>query len=444
MGKSTKTALILLGLAMLVVWTMPALGDAVSEQRKAKRKLLAIRAARVDAMRKLAERINGLKITSSTTVHDFVTEDDTIDTSMKSWIRGMKEEGKPKFDGEVATVEMSVTLKTVVRKLTQLYTAHYKGDKVKIHDFQKMTELNKITKITEIGEGVVPDELDEEPLISSKKSKGNPRIPPYWNKHCTARGRLMAVRAARIDAMRRLAERIKGVRITSDTTVQDFVTQSDDVNVDMRAFLRGAKEIGMRYHRDELIVEVEMEVVLKTVLTHFKSWVDAHYKGDKVKIKQLEEKIEKVRYDPIREVGMGIPPEKYLKGYGEEQVEVLAVAQKAPPWVSETMRATGESAVDPEAENPAQAKLMAKRAAELDAKRKLGEQLAGLMLTSDTSVKDFVAQSDTIDSRMQTYMMGSKVVRSEVKDDGTAEAVVEIDLKPIWNMYIVYLKKGYE
>jgi len=436
----------LLVVVLLGAWVLPAAADAVSEQRQAKRKLLAQRAARADAMRKLAERIKGLRITSDTTVQDFVATTDTIETALRAWMLGMKEEGKYKHmaDG-TCEVEMSVTLRTVITELKSLYKAYYKGDKIKANDFVKIKQHYKFDKITVVGTGAMPEELDEEPLIpTSPTGRSMGKIPPYWGKHCTGQGRLMALRAARSDAMRRLAERIKGVRITSDTTVQDFVAESDEINVDMRAFLKGAKEIGTRYHRNELIVEVEMEVMLKTVIATFKSWADTHVKGDKVKIKALQDYVEKVRYDKIRETGMGIPPEKYLKGYTAEQVTILKVAQNAPPWATDTLRAKGQAALDQENPNKAQAKLMAYRAAELDARRKLAEKLDGLMITSNSSVRDFIAQNDEIETKMMTYQLGAKVLDSSKKllPDGTAETTVEIDLKPLWNVIIFYHKKG--
>ncbi len=258
-----------------------------------------------------------------------------------------------------------------------------------------------------------------------------------------ARRKLLATRAARVDAMRRLAERIKGVRITANTTVVDFVAESDDIDVDMKTFLLGAKEVGVRYLRNELIAEVEMEVMLKTVLTTFKSWADIHYKGDKVKIKAIQERVEKVRFDKIEETGMGIPPEKYLRGYTPEQVVVLVNAQKAPAWVTDTIRVKGQAAVDTENTNVAQAKLMAYRAAELDARRKLAEKLDGLMITSETSVRNFIAQNDEIETRMLTYQLGAEVVKNSerILKDGTAEVTVEIDLKPLWNVIVFYMKQ---
>lgn len=447
MNKLQKGLWVILCVVVFMGGVTPAIGqDAVSAQRTAKRKLLAQRAARADAMRKLAERIKGLKITSSTTVQDFVTEDDTIDTALKAWLLGMKEEGKYKHNNDgTCEITMSVTLMTVENELSRLYRAHYKGDKFKITDIQRLRQTNKFNKIEEVGTGVVPEELDEDPLVLTPASGRNPaKVPDYWTRHCTGRGRLMALRAARADALRRLAERIKGTRITSDTTIADFVAESDDINLDMRTFLRGAKEVGVRYHRDELIVDVEMEVTLKTVIASFRRWTDDHYKGKKYKIKHIDEYIEKVRYDKIAETGMGVPPEKYLKGYTPQQVAVLKTASNAPPWVTDTLRAKGQSAIDTENPNQAQAKLMAFRAAELDARRKLAEEINGLLITSDTSVKDFVAQDDSIETRMMGYQLGAHVVKNSQKlnADGTAEATVEIELKPLWIIILHCQKQG--
>jgi hypothetical protein len=440
MGRSVKLVLAVLGVAIL---SSPILAETASQaQEAARKKAMAIGAARADAIRKLTQQIQGLKITSDTTVHDFVMENDTIDASVNAWIRGMKEDGKPKFDGEMATVKMKVKLKTVITKLKTFYTAHYKGDKVKIHSFDKMTQLNKFTDIEVVGQGVVPPDMVESPLM---RPGGGGSMPPYWKKHCTAQGYLAAAEAARMDALRKLGQRIKGVRVTADTTVQDFVLQSDEVNLSMNTFLLGAKEIGKRYQRDELICEVEMAITLKTVLMKFKSWADAHYKGDKVKLTALEETIQKVRTDEITETGMGVPPKRFLKDYTPEEVVVFenvqAAVAKNPAWVTETLRATGVAAVDTEMKNKVQAEEMAKRAAELDARRKLAEEVQGLMLNSSTSVKDFMAGSDKIRSRMEAYQFGAKLIDAEVKD-GRATAEVELDLKPVWQLWIIQIRQN--
>ena len=450
MSKAKRIALTLLASAMLLAWAAPALAGAVSEKRKAQNKLLAARAARVDAIRKLAERIRGLFITSETTVKDFVAENDTIQTAMMAWLNGMREVGKPKYmeDG-TCEVTLQVKIEEIVVTLKSFHKRYYKGNKVAIADCDKMTAANKVKVLRETGMGAPRPDLEApEPIaigaaaVDSFTYLKEP-AKTYWLAHVTGRGRLMAVRGARVDALRRLGERIAGVFITSETTVRDFVAESDQTDVSMIAFIRGAKEKSVLYRAGELIVEVEMAVTLREVLTTLKSWGAKHYRGNKVQISQFNKLIVTARDKVLKETGMGVPPEKYLKKATAVIQATLALGAKAPPWVGRTMRATGQGAVDTNNPNAAQAKLMAYRAAELDARRKLAEQLAGLMITSNTSVRDFVAENDQIETGMLTFQQGARVVKGSQKllPDGTAEAVVEIDLKPLWNMIIYWQRK---
>jgi len=447
MCKARKAWVLLLGAVLLAGWALPAAADAVSEQRKAQNKLLAYRAARADAIRKLAERIRGLRITSETTVSDFVATSDTIETSLRAFLNGMKEIGKPNYmeDGTCEVV-MEVKLQEVIVTLKQFHKEYYKGDKIRSEDFEKMSVVNKITAIRETGSGAPRPELSEEPLVmvaqgelmGIKNLTGQARA--YWMAHCTGQGRLMAVRAARVDGLRRLGERIQGVRITSTTSVRDFVAEYDEINTRLRAFIRGARERGIRYHADELIVEVEMEVTLRDLIVNLKTWHKEFYKGDRVRVQDIEQLNVRARDKEIRETGMGVPPQQYLKDVPAAQAAVLATAAKAPPWITRTEQAVGNAAVDTTNANTAQARLMALRGAELDGRRKLAEKINGLTITSNTSVRDFVAANDQIDSGMLAFQQGAYVVEKSQKvlEDGTAQVTVEIDLKPLWNMVLYY------
>jgi hypothetical protein len=421
-------------------------------KRQAQNKLLAYRAARVDAIRNLAEQINGLMISAETTVKDFVTESDEINTEMVAFINGMREKGKPKYmeDGTCEVV-MEVTVREVIANLKKAYTANYKGNKVHVNDFEKMEITYKDKILTARGMGAPRSEewekgtdgmvtVTEETLTSISHMSSEAKA--FWMKYCKPQGRLMAIRAARVDGLRRLAERIAGVRIDSQTTVRDFVAESDDINVDMRAFIQGARETGIYYHPDELIVEVEMTVTLRTVYASLKSWGQTHYKGNKVMIEKIEKLTISSEDKEITETGMGVPPEKYLTDAPVEMIAVSNFGANAPDWASQTLRAVGHAAIDTENSNAAQAKLMAFRGAELDARRKLAEELTGLMITSETSVRDFVTENDQIRTAMLTYQQGASVVdgSEKVMEDGTVEVTVEIDLRPFWDLIVFYRK----
>ena len=451
MQRIRPTLAALLSVLICTAWIAAPAAGAAGAKAQAQARLMAYRAARADAIRKLAERIRGLRITSETTVQDFVAESDTIRTALDAFLVGVRETGKPKYmaDG-TCELQMSVTLKTLVATLQQIHNRYYKGSRIKVQDFQKMTVTNKIKVITETGTGVLRDEFVEDelvPVAPGARSVSFSRIPAkarkFWAAHCTARGRLMAERAARVEAMRRLAERIKGVHITSETTVQDFVAESDQINVDMRTFLKGAREVGVRYHDDELIVEVEMQVKLRTIYASLKSWGQTHLKGDRVKLRRLEELVVKSEEKIIRETGMGVPPDRYMRNATAEMRQTAAVARNTPAWITRSLRAIGDAALDAEAANKAQAKLMAYRAAELDARRRLAEQINGLEITSATSVRDFVGERDEIVTAMLTFQQGARVLSEsrKVLDDGSAQITVVIELKPLWNIIIHYQRK---
>ena len=53
--------------------------------------------------------------------------------------------------------------------------------------------------------------------------------------------RLMAMRASEVDAYRRLAERVRGVQVSSNTKVMDFITSYDDMRSIVDSYVRNAK-----------------------------------------------------------------------------------------------------------------------------------------------------------------------------------------------------------
>jgi len=86
-----------------------------------------------------------------------------------------------------------------------------------------------------------------------------------------AQRRLMAMRAAKIDALRNLAERVSGVQIWGGTTIGDMVVEKDRFRVYLDTHLRGAKVIGENPLEDgsfETIVELKVgQHLLSAALT---------------------------------------------------------------------------------------------------------------------------------------------------------------------------------
>ncbi len=419
--------------ASLAIASIPALAQDAA--RQAQNKLLAKRAAEADCYRKLAESVRGVQINSETYVKDFITESDTIQAGVDAFIRGIRL-GQPQYyeDG-ACQVEGEVSVAKLVTELKKLHSEHYKGNTVTTTDIEKIREYVKTDVIKAVGMGAPRPELPPdlpagienviEPLPQGYTPPPVISVPAIW-KAVGPQARLMAERAAEVDALRRLLEQIKGLRLTSDTLVRDFITESDEIRTQASGIVIGASKVSSYLHDDELIVEVTMEVPVEKVITKIKELHSQHYHGNKVTTTDISKLQQTIQRDMIRATGAGVPrPDLIAKAVSVEP------GFQQPDWTARTIDATGQG-TDP-AIDTAQGKLKAARAAELDGMRKLAEQVYGLEVTSGTTVRDFVTQHDEIRTQVDAVLVGATSGEPRF-DGGIASVVVTLPAADVWRV----------
>jgi hypothetical protein len=230
-------------------------------------RLMAIRAAEIDAKRRLAERIKGLRLTSRTQVRDFVTESDEIRTEMDTMLVGAEQVGPAYLhhDELIAEVRMRVPTEQVITNIKHWHSRYYKGDDVKGSDIESIVKTVVKRDFEETGMGVPPPQF-----IRRYEQQAEVRLPEWAGQtleaegvgtdpeFSTPQGRLRAVRAAELDARRRLAERIAGLRIEGQTTVHDFTTGRDHVATQVDAIISTAAVTGTRFSDETAIVTVSV------------------------------------------------------------------------------------------------------------------------------------------------------------------------------------------
>lgn len=398
----------------------------------AQNKLLARRAAEADCYRKLAEAVYGVQLNSSTTVRDFVTESDEIKTAVDAFVKGVRL-GQPRYyeDG-VCEVDAEVTVAKLVTKLTEIHEQHYKGNTVTTRDISNLQETIKTDVFRVTGSGAprpqlppgLPQGIEEviTPLPPGYTPPKTMEVPGIW-KTVPGQARLMAKRAAELDAQRKLLEQIKGLRLNSNTLVRDFITESDEIRTQADGIVIGASIIGEYYYPDELIVEVTMQVPVEKLVTKITELYEQHYKGNTVTTKEITNLKQTIKREYVEATGSGVPPSKFLQ-------QVPTQGPTIPSWFSERIEAVGEG-TDP-AIDTAQGRLKATRAARSDAMRKLAEQVYGLRLESSTTVQDFVTQNDMIRSQVDAVISGATSSEATF-DGGIARVRVSIPAAEVWS-----------
>lgn len=402
-------------------------GDPASD---AQNKLLAKRAAEADCYRKLAETVNGVKLNSSTYVRDFVTESDEIRTAVNTFVKGIRL-GPPRYyDDGTCEVDAEVTVAKLITTLKEIHTEHYRGNSVTTTDFQNIKKTLKKDVIRVTGAGAPRSSIPNLPEGFEDLLTPLPdgyvitrSMPAIWNA-VPGQARLMAVRGARVDAMRRLLEEIKGLRLNSNTLVRDFITEYDEISTESRGLVIGAQEAGTYYHHDDLIVEVTMEVPVERVITKIKELHTQHYRGNRVTTTDIVNTKKTIKRTMIRATGSAVPPPRFMTAAKSAGVSM-------PDWIAKPIETTGQG-TDPEIQT-AQGKLRAARAAELDAKRKLVEQVYGLSISSTTTVRDFVTENDEIATQVDAMLAGAVVDRAIFEGD-IATVKVSLAATSVWTV----------
>ena len=196
------------------------------EKAGPRERLKATRAAELDADRLLVERIYGVQVDSDSTVGDLALRDDSIAAAASASLVGALLEGEPEYfdDGRVEVVKavkIEQVIETLRRKTKEKLLSDGTSETVA---FDEKTELATEGKVLEV--------------------QGNAALPSSLGHQ-----KVMAKRAAELDAYRRLAQRLMDIRIVAS----------------LSQVLKGAEPTAIRY-LDDGTCEVEMKITKQDIV----------------------------------------------------------------------------------------------------------------------------------------------------------------------------------
>lgn len=107
----------------------------------------------------------------------------------------------------------------------------------------------------------------------------------------------------------------------------------------------------------------------------------------------------------------------------------------------DTITATGYAVISVQNhDNPAQQRLLAIRAARLDAYRGLAEQVYGQYLDVNTTVADMIVMSDSFRARVEGVVYGATLVSIAPVGEDTYETTLSLDQDVVADLRSLYLQ----
>jgi hypothetical protein len=270
--------------------------------------LKATRAAELDADRLLAERIYGLQIDSETSVKDLAETDDAIAGAVSATLVGSitTEPAEYLEDGRVQVVR-AVKIREVIDTLNRVIKGRRLDDGSFAADSDKIkTDRKTNDKIIDVmGNAAI------------KGSEGHQKI--------------MAKRAAEMDAYRRLAGRMMGVKIDAETTIRDFALENDEILASLSQVLKAATPTAVKYNKSNGSCEVTMEIKIKDVIRTLKKKTIGNSTKTTIKDEESERTFSETGMGAMRDVAVG-DSSAPSGGESTEEVELLLkeVVQSGP------------------------------------------------------------------------------------------------------------------
>ncbi|KPK47859.1 MAG: hypothetical protein AMK72_07810 [Planctomycetes bacterium SM23_25] len=376
-------------------------------------RMLAIRAAQVDAVSRLAETVLAARVSAVRTLGQAIGPGSAKEIALRVFLRAAQRVGEPRvYSDGVAEVDVEVPVDAVARQVAALYTP---GE----HETGDLADLAYVAVdgyVRAGGRGRAPSDPSPEALagLESVPLEGLPEMFPAGWERVTATGRVEAIRAARIRAYSAMAEHLKGVYLGPKETVGGLVDGLSASEAMFDAFVRSLPVAGPVRMMPDGIAEVDVAVMVPDVIQVLKdirtlrgaaTWTDE-------RIDRLSLRLKSRR---LVTTGHGMPPASEVR---PADAAVVAGGVALPDWAAETIEAHGEAPFSADMADREEARVLAARSAKVRALSAVAKQVDDVALGDGVTVRQRAATDSRFRRDLTTFLSGVRTVASRPTEDG--------------------------
>jgi len=235
---------------------------------------IAKRAAIADATHALLDAVCALKVTNAWRVGEFVDSSPELRDAVAAGIEKAARFGVTEYAADqVAEVEARLSMRDLIRILSEAHQQHYEGERFHAADFREMALLASQDTFTARGLAPPPARY----LLSDRYQLIEVDAPPWVRDSLRGEGRYVPregdglspadrVEFARLAAQEKLAERVGALPLNAALTVGELLAYDPSLKDDVTLFLNATRVVG------ESQADAAGEVVVKVELPLRRLW----------------------------------------------------------------------------------------------------------------------------------------------------------------------------
>lgn len=397
----------------------------------AQEKSLAIRAAQLDALSKLADRVLGTRLTADRTVGAALGAGSEGEIALRVFLRTARRVGDIRYysDG-VAEMDIEIPLAGVAQTLERYNVAGPTG-KLDLVDIEPHV-VDGFLRTS--GHGHAPEDVP--PAILARVMASRPEdlpelFPAGWDA-VTATGRVRAVLAARVRAYQAMADILCSIHLDQTRTIANFIAESPAAEAAIDAFLRGLPVTGAARLMPDRIAEVEVTANVRDLIRVLKEIRALRPADSPWTDEQIDQVSVRLKTDRLTASGCGMPPASETKAV---ELRSPVRAGPMPDWAATALEARGTANRSDEITEEAEARLLAARSAKARAQVELERLVDAIRLDGDVTVRLRASKDEVFRNDLKTFLSSVRTTKYGPTEDGKGWAVtLELPLLRLYEL----------
>jgi len=392
-------------------------------------KLLAIRAAQVNASSRLADRVLAARLADGRMVGAALGPAGDGEVALRLVLRSARLIGDPRvYSDGVAEVDVELALDAVVQKVGQLCGA--KPDATTDLPDLRAQAMDGYLRME--GRGRPPRDITPERVrkVEAARPDELPEMFPAGWERVTALGRVEAGSRARVQAYAALAIQVRGLRLGSTRTLGEVVAGAPVAESILDTYMRSLPVAGAPRMMPDRVAEVDVAVPVRDLLRVLKDVRAVIPADSRWPEEQLEQLLVYLKTDRLVATGHGMPPPDQVR---PEEALPEVPASPLPDWAAQVLESRGTAKPPEDIDDAAEAQLLAARAAKARAASDLERQLDAVRLEDGQTVRQRAAKDEVFRRDIRTFLESAKVARHHAIAEGRQwEVVLRLPLVRLW------------